>query len=123
MTRLKFNLTGFGYFEFAVFDDNPKYLGVQDELTPVFFPGSTGALIPVELGWLPTFGNGTLPGSYKIGAWYDTSNAPNVVDIAGTVAATNPGVPVVSSQGRYGDYISTSSNRSPATARPTPEAA
>jgi porin len=105
MTRLKFNLTGFGYFEFAVFDDNPKYLGVQDELTPVFFPGSTGALIPVELGWLPTFGNGTLPGSYKIGAWYDTSNAPNVVDIAGTVAATNPGVPVVSSQGRYGGYI------------------
>jgi porin len=105
MTRLKFNLTGFGYFQFAVFDDNPKYLGTQDQVLPVFFPGSTGALIPVELGWLPTFGGGTLPGSYKIGAWYDTSNAPNVVDVLGTVAATNPSVPVVSSQGRYGGYI------------------
>jgi porin len=30
MARLKFNLTGFGYFQFAVFDDNPKYLGMQD---------------------------------------------------------------------------------------------
>ena len=105
MTRLKFNFTGFGYFQFGVFDDNPKYLGVQDQLAPVFFPGSTGALIPVELAWLPKFGDGTLPGSYKIGAWYDTSNAPNVVDVMGTVAATNPSVPVVSSQGRYGGYI------------------
>jgi carbohydrate-selective porin OprB len=89
MTRLKFNLTGFGYFQFAIVDDNPKYLRTQDQVLPVFFPGSTGALIPVELGWLPTFGGGKLPGSYKIGAWYDTSNAPNVVDVLGTVAATN----------------------------------
>jgi carbohydrate-selective porin OprB len=59
----------------------------------------------VELEWLPTFGGGTLPDSYKIGAWYDTSNAPNVVDVVGTVAVTNPSVPVVSSQGRYRGYI------------------
>jgi porin len=78
----------------------------------VFYSGSTGALIPVELEWLPTFGGGTLPDSYKIGAWYDTSNAPNVVDVVGTVAVTNPSgvaaawtLPVVSSQGRYGGYI------------------
>jgi porin len=76
----------------------------------------------VELGWLPTFGGGTLPGSYKIGAWYDTSNPPNVIDIMGTVAATNPGVPVISSQGATAATL-TSSSRSPVMARRTLEVA
>ena len=33
-----------------------------------------------QLAWLPKFGDGALPGSYKIGAWYDTSTADDVVD-------------------------------------------
>ena len=52
-TRVKLALNGFGYFQVGVFDVNPKYLGVQDQVLPVFFPGSTGALVPVELAWLP----------------------------------------------------------------------
>ena len=79
-TRLKFALKDFGYFQVGVYDINPTYLGVSDQVFPVWFPGSTGAMIPVELAWQPSFGGGTLPGSYKIGGWYDTSIADDVVD-------------------------------------------
>jgi porin len=41
----------------------------------------------------------------KFGAWVDTSSAPDVVDVLGTVAATNPGAPVDQSRGRFGGYI------------------
>src|SRR4029453_11573179 len=43
---------------------------------PGFPSGTTGALIPVQLGWLPTIRG--LKGSYRVGVWYDTSNAPDV---------------------------------------------
>jgi porin len=102
---VKFTFSGFGYFKVGVYDINPDYLSVRDQVAPVFFSGSTGAMIPVELAWLPTFGNGTLPGSYKFGGWYDTSTATDVIDTLGTVAARNPGVPVAQSRGRYGAYV------------------
>jgi porin len=90
-TRLKVRLDGFGYVQAGVYDVNPDYLGVSKALLPVWFPDSTGALIPVELAWLPTFGNG-LGGSYKFGVWYDTSNADDVADDS-------------THSGRYGAYI------------------
>jgi porin len=106
-TRVNLTLTGFGYFRVGVYDANPRYLGTQDQVLPVFFPNSTGALTFAELGWQPRlFGEEKLAGVYKFGAWYDTSNAPDVVDVLGTVAAMNPGVPVVEHHGRYGGYIS-----------------
>ncbi len=102
-TRLKFNLQGFGYFQFGVFDANPNYLKVQQSALPVFYSGSTGLLIPAELGWLPKFGN--LQGSYKFGGWYDTSTAPDVVtDVNGNPAVLS-GQPLLQSRGRYGAYV------------------
>lgn len=90
-TRLKVRLDGFGYVQAGVYDMNPDYLGVSKALLPVWFPDSTGALIPVELAWTPTFGDG-LEGSYKFGFWYDTSNAEDVVNGS-------------TQEGRYGAYI------------------
>jgi porin len=90
-TRLKVRLDGFGYVQAGVYDVNPDYLGVSKALLPVWFPDSTGALIPVELAWTPTFGSG-LGGSYKFGVWYDTSNAADVIDDS-------------THDGRYGAYI------------------
>jgi porin len=104
-TRLKLNLDGFGYFEAGVYDVNPKYLSLHDQVLPVFFPGSTGALIPVELAWLPTFGDGKLPGSYKFGAWYDTSTADDVVDDINGDPVALTGLPPLHRRGRYGGYI------------------
>jgi porin len=101
-SRLKFDLRGFGYFQFGVFDANPNYLSVEQSALPVFYSGSTGLLIPAELGWLPKFGN--LQGSYKFGGWYDTSTAPDVLtDINGNAAVLS-GQPLLQSRGRYGVY-------------------
>ncbi|TCR79023.1 carbohydrate porin [Rhizobium sp. BK376] len=104
-TRVKVNLNDFGYFQTGVYDANPKYLSLQDQVLPVFFSDSTGAIIPVELGWLPTIGSSKLPGSYKFGAWYDTSTADDVAeDINGDPIALT-GLPARQHHGRYGGYI------------------
>lgn len=103
-TVLKFNVESFGYIQAGVYDVNPDYLGVSKALLPVWFPDSTGALIPVEVGWLPTFGNG-LAGSYKVGAWYDTSEADDVVDDANGDPFDETGLPPARHRGRYGAYI------------------
>jgi porin len=104
-TRLKFGLKDFGYFQVGVYDINPRYLGVQDQVLPVWFPDSTGAMIPVELAWQPSFGGGTLPGSYKIGGWYDTSTADDVVDDVSGNPFVLTGLPPKQDRGRYGGYI------------------
>jgi len=103
-TRLKVNIDGFGYVQAGVYDVNEKYLGVSKALLPVWFSGSTGALIPVEFAWLPTLGDG-LEGSYKIGAWYDTSEADDVVDDANGDPFDISGLPPARHRGRYGAWI------------------
>jgi porin len=37
--------------------------------------GATGVIVPVEGGWRPKFGPDELPGNYKLGAYYDNSDA------------------------------------------------
>lgn len=102
-SRLKFNLPGLGYFQFGAFDQNPKYLGTQQALLPVAFPGSTGVLIPAELAWLPKFR--TLQGSYKVGGWYDTSSANDAVSDLNGAPAIITGLPLQRDHGRYGVYV------------------
>jgi porin len=104
-TRVKFALSDFGYFQVGVYDINPQYLGVQYQVLPVWFPNSTGAMVPVELAWQPSFGGGTLPGSYKIGGWYDTSTADDVVDDINGDPFLLTGLPPMQDRGRYGGYI------------------
>ncbi|HVJ40782.1 MAG TPA: carbohydrate porin [Dongiaceae bacterium] len=104
-TRAKVRLGSFGYAQIGFYDENPKYATSEDAIAPTFYSHSKGVLIPVELAWLPTFGNGKLPGSYKFGAWGDTARVPDVVDRDGTVTADNPGTDVNHVRGRYGGYI------------------
>ncbi|KQV70151.1 carbohydrate porin [Rhizobium sp. Root1220] len=104
-TRAKINVNGFGYFQAGVYDVNQKYLGLEDAVLPVFFSDSTGALIPVEVAWLPTFGNGALPGSYKVGAWYDTSEADDVAEDINGDPLVLTGLPASQHRGRYGGYL------------------
>lgn len=104
-TRLKVNLNGFGYVEAGVYDVNPKYLGTHAQVLPVWYSGSTGALIPVEVAWLPNFGDEALPGSYKFGGWYDTSSADDVVEDINGDPLVLSGLPAVQHRGRYGGYI------------------
>ncbi len=65
-SRVKVKLDGFGYYQVGVYDQNQQYLGFDNKLWPVFYQGSTGVLVPVELAWLPKFDGGKLPGSYRI---------------------------------------------------------
>lgn len=103
-TRLKIALDGFGYVQAGVYDVNEKYLGVSKALLPVWFSGSTGALIPAEIAWQPTSAGG-LEGSYKLGFWYDTSEGDDVVDDANGDPFAVSGLPPARHRGRYGAYI------------------
>lgn len=105
-SRLKLDIEEIGYLQVGVYDANPKYLGVEDQVLPVFFSHSTGALIPVEIGWTPRFGEGQLPGSYKFGAWYDTSSAEDVLEDVNGNPFELTGLPARRHQGRYGAYLS-----------------
>lgn len=103
--RVKVALDGFGYVQAGAYDQNEQYLGFENKLWPVWYSGSTGVLLPFELAWLPTFNNGRLPGSYKIGAWYSTSKLNDVVlDLNGGYAALT-GLPAMQRSGLYGGYL------------------
>lgn len=105
-TTMTVSRDGAGYLKVGLYDQNPQYLGYADKLLPVFFPASVGVLVPVELAWEPTFGSGTLPGSYKIGGWYSSATAQSVaVDGLGTPTPL-AGLPALARHGLYGGWLS-----------------
>ncbi|HTV98314.1 MAG TPA: carbohydrate porin [Steroidobacteraceae bacterium] len=103
-TDVKLSLDGLGYFQIGAFDVNSDYLQNKYSLD-LWRPGSSsGVLVPVEIGWLPTFGDG-LKGSYKFGAWYNSSTAPDVVEnVFGQPLSINGGPPLMR-HGQYGAYV------------------
>ena len=67
--------------------------------------GTTGTYVPLELGWEPKFGNGSLPGHYKVGGGYDTSSYPdNFADRNGNSFALS-GLAPRSRKGRHSFYL------------------
>ena len=102
-TRIKADITGFGYVELGAYELNPSYLLTRYAFDLGNPPGATGVLAPFEIGWLPTFGR--LAGSYKFGGWYNSSTAPDVVDNAiGQPMAIDGGEPLMR-HGQYGAYV------------------
>ncbi|CAN5905433.1 carbohydrate porin OprB [soil metagenome] len=103
--RAKLKLDGFGYVSAAAYDQNDQYLSYTDKVLPVWYPGSTGVLVPVELAWLPKFDGGRLAGSYKVGAWYSSSSAKDVaLDVNGNLSALT-GQSALTHRGLYGGYL------------------
>jgi porin len=102
-TEVKLSLKGLGYFQIGAFDVNSDYLQNKYSMD-LWRPGSSsGVLVPAELGWLPSFD--TLQGSYKIGAWYNSSTAPDVAEnIYGQPLLINGGPPLLR-HGQYGAYL------------------
>lgn len=102
-TRVKVSLKGVGYVQIGAFDVNSDYLQNKYSMD-LWRPGSaSGVLVPLELGWLPAFGDG-LKGSYKVGAWYNSSTAPDVVENTyGQPLAIDGGQPLIR-HGQYGAY-------------------
>jgi porin len=102
-TRVKINVSGFGYFQLGAFEVNPNYLRTRYALDLADPPGASGVLAPLEIGWLPTIGG--LGGSYKVGTWYNTSKAPDVVENSnGQPLALEGGAPL-ERHGEYGAYF------------------
>jgi porin len=90
--RIRINFPDNVYAETGVFDVNPSDSLHQNGFK-LSLQGSTGAIIPFEIGKTVAIGPSGLPGHYKIGGYYDSSSAPD---------ASNP---TVMFKGRYGGYI------------------
>jgi porin len=103
-TDVKISLKGLGYFQIGAFDVNSDYLENKYSMD-LWRPGNaSGVLVPVEFGWLPSFGDG-LKGSYKFGGWYNSSPAPDVVEnVNGLPLSIYGGAPLMR-HGQYGAYV------------------
>lgn len=67
------------------------------------FSSSTGVVLPVEVDWLPKFGTQALPGHYKVGVTYDSSDYTDLaLDAAGLPFARTGAAPRVG--GRRSSY-------------------
>ncbi|MDR6936964.1 carbohydrate porin [Luteibacter sp. 3190] len=79
-TVLKLDTTKDTFVQIAAYQMNPKYVddryARRNGWKPNFPSGTTGALIPLEFGWKPSV-NG-LPGSYRAGVWYNTSDGDDL---------------------------------------------
>jgi porin len=80
------------YAEIGVFDvDPPNSLHANG--FKLSFRGSTGVIVPIEFSKTVLLGPAALPGHYKVGGYYDSSQAPDVTNTS------------MSYTGRYGGYI------------------
>ncbi len=59
--------------------------------------GATGVIVPGEIGWQPKLGPAALPGHYRLGGYYDTSNA--------SFQGAPIGGPQSTMRGRWGFYF------------------
>jgi porin len=103
-SRLQVNLAGFGYVKVAAYEVDPNDLAIRYGLRLGLPSGATGALIPVEMGWLPTFGAG-LDGSYKLGVWYNSSPAPDVSENSNHQPLSLYGGAPLMHHGQFGGYV------------------
>ncbi len=99
MARAKVSI-GKGYVQLGAYEVNP--LNLRKTFTVGYFHGAAGVLFPVEAAWKPKPGG--LPGMYRIGAWYDTSHADDVVLDEHSGLAINTGLEPLRRNGRWGGW-------------------
>ena len=79
-SRLRLGIAAQTTVQLGIYQVNPHYVDDDYARHGALYPnnpaGTTGALVPLEFAWTPKLGG--LPGSYKVGAWYDTSKANDV---------------------------------------------
>jgi porin len=99
--RAKVNFTPQWYAQVGVYQVNPSYLKDSNGIRLNNPDGTIGARIPVEAGWTPKFGEAGLPGAYRVGAWYDSSDLP---DASGPARSTVGDPPHINNQ-EVGGYV------------------
>jgi porin len=68
--------------------------------------GPTGVTVPVEFGWMPRLGPAGLPGTYKIGGWYNADSGPDALLDIHHQPAVITGMASLERTGRVGGYAS-----------------
>jgi porin len=95
---------GTTYLKLGGYQVNPAYLLNRNALKPNNPAGTTGVLVPLEFGVKPVFSD-VIDGSYKFGAWYDSSRHSDVyADINGGSQALS-GLAFGKRRGAFGGYV------------------
>src|SRR5262249_40189789 len=103
--RVRVNASDF-YAQIGAYTVNPGNLDTGSAMRLNTPGGKIGTLIPFEVGWTPKLGDAGLPGAYRIGFWYDTSNLPDVFTAAnGNPLVLSPGVPPRTNGHETGGYL------------------
>jgi len=106
--RVKYTPTPDSYLQFGVYQDNPKYVddrwARRNGWKPNNPSGTTGALMPLEAGWQPSWHG--LPGSYKLGAWYNTSEGDDLYFDVNHAPRGITGLDALQRNAQYGAYLS-----------------
>jgi len=101
------NTSAHTYLKAGVYQVNPAYFDDDHNVHQGLYPnnphGTTGALIPVEFGWLPSVKG--LPGSYKAGVWYNTSDSADLMLDQDRRPLGTTSVGALRRSGAYGGYI------------------
>jgi len=106
--RLKYHPSKESYLQLGVYQVNPRY--VDDNYArhngwkPNNPSGTTGALIPLEAGWQPDWRG--LPGSYKLGGWYNTSDGNDLYLDLNRNPRGFTGLDPLQRSGQFGGYLS-----------------
>jgi porin len=106
-TRLKVRTSAKTYVQLGAYQLSPDY--VDDEYArhkglSLDIPDTSGWLLPLEFGWTPTR-NG-LPGSYKVGIWYNTAGGDDLYDDVDRQPRALTGEAPRQHGSRYGAYVS-----------------
>ncbi|MDO6414184.1 carbohydrate porin [Sphingomonas sp. BIUV-7] len=90
------------YAQAGVYEQNPRNL--NNRFIVGYFHGAKGALVPMEVGYTPRLAAG-LPGIYRLGAWYNTANANDLLLDGSHRPYAVTGLAPLRRDGRYGAYV------------------
>jgi porin len=91
------------YAMIGAYEVNPNNL--EHVFTIGHFHGATGVMVPVEVGYTPRLGANRLPGSYKFGGWYNSSDTDDLYYDINHQPRAVTGLAPLQKDGRYGAYI------------------
>lgn len=98
--HVKLQVTPAFYVATGIYLDNPDAGNANQGFNLSF--RHTGEFVPVELGWHA--GGSAMPGDYKLGAYYNSADAPDVSDDINGMPAGLTGAPFIERNGRWGGY-------------------
>ena len=106
--RIKYHTSDNSYLQLGAYQVNPTFINDRYARRSGWKPnnpgGTTGALIPLEAGWQPAWRG--LPGSWKVGAWYNTSEGEDLYLDLNRNPRGVTGLAPLQRNGRFGGYLS-----------------